>query len=113
MKNLALPLLIGLLIIPSVALAGGSGYGGGRSHQISIGLHFSGHPSRIRHGQHIKHKRHFSPRRYGHHSGYYRPPYNYSGHYGQLRYWHYKHGQRWFSYQGYGGHSSFFRYRRY
>ena len=54
MKKSVLPLLIGLLIIPSVALARGSGYGGGRSPQISIGLYFSGHPSRIRHGQHIK-----------------------------------------------------------
>ncbi len=113
MKKLALPLLIGLLIIPSVALATGSGYGGGRSHQISKGLNFSGHPSRIRYGQHFKPKRHFSHRRHVNHNGHYRPRHNYSGYYGQLRYWHYKQGQRWFRHQGYGGHSSFFRYRRY
>jgi len=114
MKKSVLPLLIGLLIIPSVALARGSGYRGGRSHQISKGLHFSGHPSRFRSGQYFKHKRYISPRRHGQHKGHYRPRQNYCGHYGQLRHWHYRHGHRLFRHHEYGCYSSpFFRYRRY
>jgi len=112
MNKLALPLLIGLLMIPSVALARGLSHSGDYSHHRFKRGHFSGHHLRLIRGRHFKHNRHYSHPRHGRHYGHYRSHRPYYGHYGRHRHWHYRYGHRWFRRHGRGGHSYFFRHRR-